>query len=135
MGTDTTEKIKEIVDPNEKITETTEKIVAQKKSSLGLPMNEASDAWMDDVGDGGGFDDSEEENLEIEEPKEKITETTEKIVAEKKSSLGLPMNEASDAWMDDLGDEGGFDDSEEENLEIVEPKDKITDTTEKIKEI
>merc|ERR1711971_914347 len=121
----------EIEAPKEKIIET-EKIVAEKKSSLGLPMNEASDAWMDDVGEGGGFDDSEEENQEIEEPKEKITETTEKIIAEKISSLGLPMNEASDAWMDDVGDGGGFDDSEEENQEIVDPKEKITETTEKI---
>merc|ERR1712176_1384522 len=107
---DSEEENQDIVEPKDKIIETTEKIVAEK-SSLGLPMNEASDAWMDDVGEGGGFDDSDEENQEIVEPKEKIPETTEKIVTEKKSSLGLPMNEASDAWMDDVGEGGGFDDS------------------------
>merc|ERR1712176_1016763 len=83
----------------------------------------------DDVGDGGGFDDSEEENQDIVDPKDKIIETTEKIVAEK-SSLGLPMNGASDAWMDDVGDGSGFDDSEEETEErpqIDIPKEKSID--------
>merc|ERR1719341_2193433 len=112
---DSEEENLEIEEPKDKNTETTDKIFAEKKFSLGLPMNEASDAWMDDLSDGVGFDDSEEENLKIEEPKDKITEKTDKIVAEKKSSLGLPMNEASDAWMDDLGDGGGLEKSIEEN--------------------
>ena len=80
-------------------------------------MNEASEAWMDDLGDGGGFDDSEEENLDEKEPKDKINKTTDKDVTEKKSSFGLPMKESSDACMDDLGDGGGFNDMEEETEE------------------
>merc|ERR1719468_630929 len=96
----------------EQATVTMEKNVSKNSSSLGLPMNEASDAWMDDVGDGAGFDDSEEEILEVEEQEEQATETMKKSVTKNSCSLGLPMNQASDAWMDDIGEGAGFDDSE-----------------------
>merc|ERR1719232_2546686 len=83
---------------------------------------------MDDV----GFGDSEEENLEVEEQKEKATLTMDKSVTKNSSSLGLPMNEASEAWMDDVGDGVSFDDSEEEILEVEIPERKTADTNDKV---
>merc|ERR1719232_475017 len=83
---------------------------------------------MDDV----GFGDSEEENLEVEEQKEKATLTMDKSVTKNSSSLGLPMNEASEAWMDDVGDGVSFDDSEGEILEVEIPEKKTADTNDKV---
>merc|ERR1712156_933544 len=75
------------------------------QSKIGLPMTEASDAWMDDVG-GAGLSDSNEEK-EDEKPETRNT------VAEK-GSISLPMTEASDAWMDDTGEAEFLDSDEEE---------------------
>merc|ERR1712184_222689 len=99
MG-DSEEEIDDKIDKNEKPGDTgiieddsdedvtpTENVITEKEeksvkdvSSIGLPMTQASDAWMDDVGDGGGFDDSEEEiddNIDKNE-KPKDTEIIEK---------------------------------------------------------
>ena len=99
----------------------------EKTSNLGLPMTEASEAWMDDLGDGDGFDDSDKEDLEVDVAEEKSPETIKQKSLEKTSSLGLPMTEASDAWMDDLGDEGGFDVSDEDNQEVKVAREKFPD--------
>merc|ERR1712045_925736 len=55
-------------------------------------------------------------NVEINNQKENI---------QVKSSLGLPMTESSDAWMDDFG-EGGFSDSDDEREAILESSATIT---------
>merc|ERR1712110_120161 len=93
------------------------------KSSIGLPMTEASDTWMDDLEEGGGFDDSDDD---VSSKENVILEKEEKSVKDK-SSIGLPMTEASDAWMDDVGDGGGFDDSEEEIDDKIDKNEKPKD--------
>ena len=78
-------------------------------------MTEASDAWMDDVGE-AGFSDSDEEKV-----KENTT-ASEEIAAEK-SSISLPMAQAPDAWMDDVGDarySHSENETEEEKKQIKE---------------
>ena len=90
------------------------------KSGLGLPMADASDAWMDDVGE-GGFLESDDEEINThhsDEENKKDSHATSSDEGENlvKFTLGLPMADASDAWMDDVG-EGGF--SESDNEEII----------------
>merc|ERR1719225_2568360 len=71
------------------VAEVTKNTVAEN-SSISLPMTEASEAWMDDIGE-ADFSESEGE----EEQKN-------------------PMTEASDAWMDDTGEAEFLDSDEEE---------------------
>merc|ERR1719232_463722 len=111
---DSEEENLEVEEQKEKATLTMDKSVTKNSSSLGLPMNEASEAWMDDVGDGVSFDDSEGEILEVEIPEKKTADTNDKVIieSEKNLSISLPMNELSNAWGDDLGDAEAFDDLE-----------------------
>merc|ERR1712042_165848 len=87
-----------------------------KPQIAGLPMEDASDAWMnDDV----GTIDSDNENGDVEldykknQPEESLTkkeaestiQSSKEISKEIKPQIaGLPMEDASDAWMnDDVG--------------------------------
>merc|ERR1712098_937284 len=97
----------------------------------GLPMEDASDAWMnDDVGtidtdsdDEGGDVDSDDKKIQpIENQTEKEAEKTiqgsKEISKEIKPQIaGLPMEDASDAWMND--DVGTIDsDSDDESGDV-----------------
>merc|ERR1711933_134423 len=69
------------------------------KSTLGLPMADASDAWMDDVGEGGFSESDDEEiisgtylpSMQIEDNNNEIAEVK-----------FLPITESSEAWMDEV---------------------------------
>merc|ERR1712106_1070893 len=74
-----------------------------KPAIAGLPMDDASEAWMNDVGtiDSESEDDVEqnkETTVQIEEKVQQLAKDTKPAMA------GLPMDDASDAWMnDDVG--------------------------------
>merc|ERR1711976_586791 len=89
-------------------------ITVEKNSSIGLPMTEASDAWLDYLEGGIGFDDSDEEK---DVPDDNLSKDKTSLATEVKSTIGLPMTDASEAWMDDLGDGFDFEDSDNENGE------------------
>merc|ERR1712106_449913 len=86
-----------------------------KPAIAGLPMDDASEAWMiDDVGTMDS--DSEEESEQKKEvslvPVEKKLETPKEI---KPLIAGLPMDDASEAWM--IDDVGNMDSASEEESE------------------
>merc|ERR1712098_487439 len=98
-----------------------------KPQIAGLPMEDASDAWMnDDVGTIDSDSDDESEDVKSDrkknQPEESRTETEaeitiqiskEKIKEIKPQIAGLPMEDASDAWMnDDVGTIGSDSDDE-----------------------
>merc|ERR1719318_1600758 len=101
----------------ESIAVTEEKIQEKPKETkpaiAGLPMDDASDAWMiDDVGTMESDSDDEIEQSKkaaiCEKAIESIAVTEEKIPEKPKETkpaiAGLPMDDASDAWMiDDVG--------------------------------
>merc|ERR1712106_968090 len=101
-----------------------------KPAIAGLPMDDASEAWMnDDV----GTIDSESED-EDEKIREATVQTKEKIdqpsKVTKPSIAGLPMDDASDAWMND--DVGTIDSDDEDSVRSLDKEKKIT--VEKIEE-
>jgi len=112
--------------------------IKEKKEDIkpvltGLPMNEASDAWMDD--DVGTIDsdsdnesvDSKEKTSSVKIGEEKNQPTLKEKITEVKSQIaGLPMDDASDAWMND--DVGTIDSDSDTD------KDCSLDTKEKLKE-
>merc|ERR1712110_129480 len=82
---------------------------SEPQKVISLPMTGASDAWMDD-GDTVGFIEDDEDELGKEPQQEaKPTVEIEKEIpsSEPQKTIGLPMTDASDAWMDD-GDTVGF---------------------------
>merc|ERR1711892_1488246 len=84
-----------------------EEMVKETKPAIaGLPMEDASDAWMND--DFGTIDSEEEDSIEsLEKEKkiivEKIEEFKEKFSSKPVNSgfAGLPCDDVSDAWMND----------------------------------
>merc|ERR1712029_199229 len=62
-------------------------------------------------------DDSDDEK-DVSDPSFSNTKLEEQTISETeiKPLIGLPMTEASEAWMDDLGDNCGFEDSDNEDL-------------------
>merc|ERR1712038_2040751 len=82
------------------------------------------EAWMDDDDNFGGFSSSEDENIKDEiidtKPEEKVKEEAavepceEKNEPEKEAAIGLPMTGATEAWMDDDDNFGGFSSSKDE---------------------
>merc|ERR1712013_588980 len=84
---------------------------ATKPSIAGLPMTDASDAWMDD--DFGTIDSESETELDesqkiengrslCKEEAKTYQQNQEKVNnSNTPTVIGLPMTEASDAWMDD----------------------------------
>jgi len=131
LDDDDEEEVSKIVKSAEKVTDEKTSSKEEVKPASGyksLPMNDASDAWMDD--DDGGFvmideDDAEVDTVKKDEEKDALktdetsTEKKAEMKEEPKPATGykaLPMNDASDAWMDD--EDAGFtmdDDDEEEN--------------------
>merc|ERR1712058_216484 len=109
-----------------------EKEVLKSKAAISLPMTVATEAWMDDDDNFGGFSSSddeitpEDENIKDEIPDTKLEEkvkeearvepeaTTEikaceeKEVLKSKAAISLPMTGATEAWMDDDDNFGGF---------------------------
>merc|ERR1719341_419656 len=112
--------IETIVITEEKIQE---KPKETKKAIAGLPMDDASDAWMiDDVGTMDSDSDDEVEQTKQTTICEKLIETIEEKVQEKEKEskpaiTGLPMDDASEAWMiDDVGTMDSDSDDEEEQI-------------------
>merc|ERR1712066_577934 len=89
----------------------------EETSTIGLPMTESSEAWMEDVGEDCCFDDSGDENelKPISDVAEEAKLKANSVTNEETSTIGLPMMESSDAWMEDVGEGCCFDDSEDEN--------------------
>merc|ERR1712013_797812 len=101
-----------------------EKTTEVKSQIAGLLMDDASDAWMND--DVGIMDSDSDEEIEPKS-KDKKVEDRDLEIKEKKEEIkpaltGLPMNEASDAWMDD---DVGTIDSDSDN-ESVDSKEKTS---------
>jgi len=99
-----------------------------------LPMNDASDAWMDDEDAGFTMDDDDEEENTMKEDEDKNKSETSsdnkaELKEEPKPATGykaLPMNDASDAWMDD--EDAGFTiDDDEDEVEKTQANDKCVD--------
>merc|ERR1712106_422370 len=90
-----------------------------KPAIAGLPMDDASDAWMnDDVGTIDSESENDEEKVEETTVKEEVKQTSEDS---KPAIAGLPMDDASEAWMnDDVGTiDSDSEDQEEENKEAA----------------
>merc|ERR1712032_1106849 len=95
-------------------------IDVKKVASLGLPMTESSEAWMDDLGDGFVFEDSDNEDVKlnqdclsnnaVEFENQNLFEN--KNTKPDKESAKLLMT--SDAWMEAFGEGEGIDESEDE---------------------
>merc|ERR1712106_856169 len=97
-----------------------------KAAITGLPMEDASDAWMND--DVGLMDSDSDDEMEVE--KEAVKPVEEMVKETKPAIAGLPMEDASDAWMND--DFGTIDSEEEDSIESLEKEKKII--VEKIEE-
>merc|ERR1712240_54278 len=110
-----------------------EKIKEIKPQIAGLPMEDASDAWMnDDVGtidtdsddESGDVDSDDKKNQPEESQTENKAETTVQTSKEiskeiKPHIAGLPMEDASDAWMnDDVGTIASDSDNENGDVEL-----------------
>merc|ERR1711973_969550 len=115
-----------------------EKELLKSKAVISLPMTGATEAWMDDDDNFGGFsslDDDQvakdevantmseekikqeaavevEESVEIKAIDEIIEQ--EKEVLERKEAISLPMTGATEAWMDDDDNFGGFSSSNDD---------------------
>merc|ERR1712013_917899 len=104
--------------------DTKEKLKETKPAISGLPMNDASEAWMND--DVGILESDSDEEIEPKSKDEKVKdrdlEIKEKNEDIKPVLKGLPMNEASDAWMDD---DVGTIESDSDN-ESVDSKEKTS---------
>merc|ERR1719282_1223092 len=111
----------------------------------------ATEAWMDDDDNFGGFSSSDDDQvdedkitntIQEEQIKEKATVEIEdgaemKAIAEKeilksKAAISLPMTGATEAWMDDDDNFGGFSSSDDEDT--PEDQTKKDDSTVKIPE-
>merc|ERR1712106_1004676 len=99
-----------------------------KPAIAGLPMDDASEAWMiDDVGTMDS--DSEEESEQKKEvslaPVEEKRETPKET---KPLIAGLPMDDSSDAWMiDDVGTMDSDSEDEIENIKESKESENIPD--------
>merc|ERR1712106_799037 len=98
----------------------------------GLPMDDASEAWMiDDVGTMDS-DSEDEQKSTFENPQETIAITEEKIKDTPKETkpviAGLPMDDSSDAWMiDDVGTMDSDSEDEIENIKESKESENIPD--------
>merc|ERR1711872_651469 len=110
VGKEESKEIKAIDEKNEP-----EKEVLKSKAAISLPMIGATEAWMDDNDNFGGFSSSDDDPINEDEipntmPKmlsdEKIE--LEKEVIERKAAISLPMTGATEVWMDDDDKFGGF---------------------------
>jgi len=116
------------IEPNLK-----EKTAAVKSQIAGLPMEDASDAWMND--DVGTIDsDSDQDSDDDKNKKETNSNVEQKIQNIKPLLAGLPMEDASDAWMnDDVGTISSNSDDEFEEEQVVEPEQKVEKSHSEIK--
>merc|ERR1711981_1461067 len=97
--------VKKVEEPNPNKEETKKEV---KPAIAGLPMEDASDAWMnDDIGTIESDSDDEVKEgpishvTKVEEPNPNKEEIQKEV---KPAIAGLPMEDASDAWMnDDVG--------------------------------
>merc|ERR1712111_20348 len=98
-----------------------EKEVLESKATISLPMTGATEAWMDDDNNFGGFSSSDDDQVAEDEipnkiSKEKIKQEAEveesaeikanaektepeKELLESKAAISLPMTGANEAWM------------------------------------
>merc|ERR1719348_1825969 len=95
-----------------------EKEILESKAAISLPMTGATEAWMDDDDNFGGFsssdDDQGDEDKMPEENIEKIE--AEKEVLKSKVALSLPMTGATEAWMDEDDKFDGFSSSDDDQV-------------------
>merc|ERR1712106_225731 len=94
-----------------------------KPAIAGLPMDDASDAWMND--DVGTIDsESEDETVQAKESTLKELATVQAPTKDVKPAIaGLPMTDASDAWMDD--DVGTIMSDSEDEIENIQESEKF----------
>merc|ERR1711892_668238 len=97
-----------------------------KAAITGLPMEDASDAWMND--DVGTIDSDSDDEMEVE--KEAVKHVEEMVEETKPAMAGLLMEDASDAWMNDAF--GTIDSEEEDSIKSLQKEKKII--VEKIEE-
>merc|ERR1712013_550085 len=108
-----------------------------KPALTGLPMNEASDAWMDDdVGtidsdsDNESVDSKEKTSSDKNEVEKNQPNLKEKTTEVKSQIAGLPMDDASDAWMND--DVGSIDSDSEQDTDDDNNKESNSNLVQKI---
>merc|ERR1719481_919137 len=113
----------------------------------------ATEAWMDDDDNFGGFSSSDDDQvdedkitntIQEEQIKEKATVEIEdsaemKAIAEKeilksKAAISLPMTGATEAWMDDDDNFGGFSSSDDDQIAEDEIANKISEEMKAIAE-
>merc|ERR1712106_1269343 len=143
MGSESEDDVEKNTQTKVQIEEKVQQSTKDAKPAIaGLPMDDASEAWMnDDVGtiDSESEDEVEKFNETTVDKEEKTKEKTKQaIIFEDKDKdkqtpkdakpaiAGLPMDDASDAWMND--DVGTIDSESEDDVEKVE------ETTVQIKE-
>merc|ERR1712130_237758 len=138
------------------------KEIIKSKAAISLPMTGATEAWMEEEDDNfGGFSSSDDEitpedqtkkdDSTVKIPEQKVKEEAavepeatavikaceEKEVLKSKAAISLPMTGATETWMDDDDNFGGFSSSDDEiTPENQNIKDDIPDTKleEKVKE-
>ena len=117
-----------------------EKEVLESKASISLPMKGATEAWMDDDDNFGGFSSSDDDQVNEDEiantmPEERVKEEDavgkeeskeikaideknelKKEVLKSKAAISLPMIGATEAWMDDNDNFGGFSSSDDDPI-------------------
>merc|ERR1712066_250997 len=131
IESDEDEEEKDKEQPEIPVTEPEKSTVETKPSTIGLPMTEASDAWMDQEETIGMIEsDEDEEEKDKEQPEIPVTEPEKSTVETKPSTIGLPMTEASDAWMDQEETIGMIESDEDEEQEEEEKEQPETPVTE-----
>merc|ERR1712029_1233745 len=104
------EKSAEIMATDKKIE--LEKEVVESKEAISLPMTGATEAWMDDDDNFDGFSSSDDDQVDEDKIANKISEEmkaiAEKEILKSKAAISLPMTGATEAWMDDDDNFGGF---------------------------
>merc|ERR1712066_278472 len=139
IESDEDEEEKDKEQPEIPVTEPEKSTVETKPSTIGLPMTEASDAWMDQEETIGMIEsDEDEEEKEEEQPEIPVTELEKSTVEAKPSTIALPMTEASDAWMDqdetiemiesDEDEEQEEEEKEQPETPVTEPEKSTVDT-------
>eukprot|EP00090_Calanus_glacialis_P016241 TRINITY_DN25465_c0_g1_i1.p1 TRINITY_DN25465_c0_g1~~TRINITY_DN25465_c0_g1_i1.p1 ORF type:complete len:1826 (-),score=521.33 TRINITY_DN25465_c0_g1_i1:410-5347(-) len=100
-----------------------------KLAIAGLPMGDASDAWMDD--DVGTIESDDEDEVEItKQPVINAKDVTQSQTKDMKPAIaGLPMDDASDEWMND--DVGTIESGSEDEVEQNQKNEKIVPETKK----
>merc|ERR1719348_2022805 len=106
-----------------------EKEILESKAAISLPMTGATEAWMDDDDNFGGFSSSDDDQGDEDKmPEENIEQIeAEKEVLKSKVALSLPMTGATEAWMDEDDKFGGFSSSDDDQVAEDEIANKMSE--------